>query len=72
MARRAISRQYALVLAKYVTRFHDVPPSILSEAGATELMMQALRRNQGISLSSFLQAGPEISPPSRVNPISAH
>ena len=29
-------KRYALTLAKYVARFHDVPPSILSEDGATE------------------------------------
>ena len=33
-------KRCALTIAKYVARFHDVPPSILSEDGATELILQ--------------------------------
>jgi len=39
-----IGKEYALVLAKYVARFHQVPPSILTERGATDLMRQRLER----------------------------
>jgi hypothetical protein len=48
MWRNDISKRYAIVLAEYVARFHQVPPSILSERGATELMLQALQRGEPI------------------------
>jgi len=37
------------VLAKYVARFHTVPPSILTEEAATELMLEALKRDTSIN-----------------------
>ena len=43
-----IGKEYALVLAEYVARFQQVPPSILTEAGAIELMREALRNNEPI------------------------
>jgi len=46
MWRNEISKQYAIVLANYVARFRQTPPSILTERGATELMLEALRRNE--------------------------
>jgi hypothetical protein len=49
--RNKIGRRYALVLAEYLARFHDVPPSILREAGATDLMLAALRRDEVIRLN---------------------
>jgi len=46
-------KRYALTTAKYVARFHDVPPSILSEEGATELMVAALRRGEALRLDEL-------------------
>ena len=43
-----IGKEYALVLAEYVARFQQVPPSILTEAGAIELMREALKQNEPI------------------------
>ena len=40
-----VGRRYARVLADYVERFHDVPPSILSEEAALNLMRDVLRRD---------------------------
>lgn len=40
-------KQYALVLADYVARFEEVPPSILTEESATEVMLAALECNEG-------------------------
>src|SRR5262245_25020609 len=48
LTKEAIGRRYALVLAKYVARFHTVPPSILTEEAATELMLAALKRDTSI------------------------
>ena len=42
--------RYALILADYVARFHEVPPSILSEASAADLMLAALQRDRAIQL----------------------
>jgi hypothetical protein len=49
MTRKTTSKEYALVLAEYMARFHDVPPSIVGEAAATELMRDALRRDEAIA-----------------------
>jgi len=43
-----VGRAYALVLAEYVARFHQAPASILTDAGAIELMREALRHNEPI------------------------
>jgi len=48
MRRNDIGKQYAIVLAQYVARFGQVPPSILTEASATKLMLEALRHNEPI------------------------
>ena len=48
MQRNDTSKQYAIVLARYVARFDQVPPSILTERAATDLMTEALRRDQPI------------------------
>jgi len=51
MSRKSkIGREYALVLAKYVARFHQVPPSILTEATAMELMLESLRLDEPVEL----------------------
>ena len=39
---------YPAVLAAYTKRFGDVPPTILSEEGARQLMLKALRRGTRI------------------------
>jgi len=44
---------YLSVLAEYVRRFSDYPPSIISEAGAQQLMRDALRRGQPIKKSDL-------------------
>lgn len=49
MTKEAIGRRYTLVLARYVARFHTVPPSILTEEAATELMLEALKRDTPIN-----------------------
>ena len=41
-------KSYPMVLAEYGNRFGDTPPSILSEEGATELMLRALKRGRPI------------------------
>ena len=46
MTRKTASKKFALVLAEYVARFGQVPPSILTEAGATAFMIDALRREK--------------------------
>ena len=49
MSRKSkLGKEYALLLAEYVARFHQVPPSILTEVQASELMTEALRRNESI------------------------
>ena len=49
MSRKSkLGKEYALLLAEYVARFHQVPPSIVTEAQASELMTEALRRNESI------------------------
>jgi hypothetical protein len=48
MWRSDTSKQYAIVLAQYVETTHQVPPSILTERSATELMLEAIRRNEPI------------------------
>ena len=52
MPRNHVSKQYAVVLAEYVACFGQVPPSILTERGATELMLEALRRKNPIEPSA--------------------
>jgi hypothetical protein len=42
-------KSYSVVLAEYAERFHEMPPSILTEEGARDLMMCALERGQWIS-----------------------
>ncbi|HUL06730.1 MAG TPA: hypothetical protein VLV76_10390 [Candidatus Acidoferrum sp.] len=49
MTKEMAGRRYALVLARYVARFHTVPPSILTEEAATELMLAALKRDTPIN-----------------------
>ena len=51
----------ALVLANYVRRFRDQPPSILTDDAAFNLMERALRRGTPIT---ELDLAPEGSPPS--------
>ena len=46
--KNVIGKRYALVLTKYVARFKDVPPSILTEREATILMIDALKRDSPI------------------------
>jgi hypothetical protein len=41
-------KSYAMLLAEYGRRFSDIPPSILSEEGAIELMIRALTRGSPI------------------------
>ena len=49
MSRKSkLGKEYALLLARYVARFHQVPPSILTETQASELMAAALRRGESI------------------------
>jgi hypothetical protein len=48
MRRSDPGKQYAIVLAQYVARVHQVPPSILTERCATELMLETLRRDEPI------------------------
>ena len=48
MWRSDTSKQYAIVLAQCVETTHQVPPSILTERSATELMLEAIRRNEPI------------------------
>jgi len=55
------SRQYAKVLADYVRRFRDLPPSILTDDTALTLMEEALRRGMPITERDLAGAG---SPPS--------
>jgi hypothetical protein len=43
----------AMLLAEYGRRFADVPPSILSEEGASELMARALERGSPIVASDL-------------------
>ena len=52
---RSVRAKYLPILAEYVRRFHDQPPSILSDAGALELMVEALRRGTPIRI-------PDMSP----------
>ena len=47
---RMKGKEYAVVLAEYVARFQELPPSILTEESATELMLGALQRDEPISL----------------------
>ena len=49
MTKKATDNRYAEVLARYVARFHKVPPSILTEHAATELMLAALERGRPIA-----------------------
>jgi len=51
-----IGQEYALVLAQYVARFHQVPPSILSESAAMELMLAALRQDEPIEPAGISSA----------------
>ena len=48
MSRIATGKRYALVLAEYVSRFHSVPPSILTEAGATDVMVERLQQSERV------------------------
>ena len=49
MSRKSkIGKEYAFVLAKYVARFQQAPPSILAEATAMELMLEALQHDKPI------------------------
>jgi hypothetical protein len=43
-----VPKSYAMLLADYGRRFADVPPSILTEEGASELMARALDRGSPI------------------------
>jgi hypothetical protein len=57
-------KSYPMLLADYGRRFGDVPPSILSEEGAVQLMHRALLRGRQISgsdLTSTVEAS-AISP----------
>ena len=45
--------EHASLLAAYTRRFGDVPPSILSEEGAKQLMTEALRRGAQIKASDM-------------------
>ena len=46
--------RYALVLAKYAARFRMLPPSILTEESAPELMLAALERGTPINASDTI------------------
>ena len=48
MAEIRLNNQYSEVLVAYTKRFGDVPPSIVSEEGARQLMLDALRRGTRI------------------------
>jgi hypothetical protein len=48
MPGNATGKRYALVLAEYVARFNDAPPSILSEESAMEMMLRALSCDEAI------------------------
>jgi hypothetical protein len=48
MPGNATGKRYALVLAEYVARFNDAPPSILSEERAMEMMLRAVSRDEAI------------------------
>jgi hypothetical protein len=41
-------KSYTMLLAEYCIRFGDGPPSILTEEGAAEMMMRALKRGSPI------------------------
>jgi hypothetical protein len=41
-------KSYAMLLAEYTARFNDLPPTILTEDGAAELMLRAQRRGSAI------------------------
>lgn len=48
--------RYALILADYVAQFHEVPPSILSEASAADLMLAAPQRDRAIQQGEPLRS----------------
>src|SRR5215510_16214577 len=50
------SLEYALVLARYVARFHVLPPSIYTEEAATQLMLAALERDTPIQTGGIITA----------------
>lgn len=52
MWRTGLSKQYAIVLAQYVAKFHQTPPSILTERGAMEMMLEALRNSEPLERAS--------------------
>jgi hypothetical protein len=52
---KSTDESYASLLAEYTRRFSDVPPSILSEEGAKQLMIEALRRGAPIKASDMSQ-----------------
>jgi hypothetical protein len=56
-------QDYVTVLTAYLRRFGSAPPSILTEDGATELMLRALARGRAIDI---LDLADPIFPPADV------
>jgi hypothetical protein len=54
-------KSYAMLLAEYGDRFGDIPPSILSEEGAKQLIHRALLRGRPISGSDLHSKFEEIA-----------
>jgi hypothetical protein len=48
-------KSYPVLLAEYTGRFSEMPPSILTEEGASMLMVRALKRGKPITYSDLTE-----------------